>query len=183
VDGDRREHGRDQAGGAEALRPGRAGRAARRRRHRVRALPPRARRSIVIAQKEAHKLRSAQIGTEHLLLGLVSERKGLTARALKAQGVTEDRVRAAVAAAGAPASEQERPAGQIPFAPRAKKAIQLTVREALQLGHDYVGTEHLLLALFSEGEGVAADVLRELGVGEDAVREWVRDELLREAVS
>jgi ATP-dependent Clp protease ATP-binding subunit ClpA len=144
---------------------------------------PRARRSIVIAQKEAHELRSAQIGTEHLLLGLVSERKGLAARALKAQGVTEDRVRAAVAAAGAPASEQERPAGQIPFAPRAKKAIQLTVREALQLGHDYVGTEHLLLALFSEGEGVAADVLRELGVGEDAVREWVRDELLREAVS
>ena len=142
---------------------------------------PRARHSIATAQKEALKLRSPQIGTEHFLLGLMSQRKGLAARALKAQGVTEERVRAAVTAAAAPTGDDL--PEQIPFAPRAKKAIQLAVREALQLGHNYVGTEHLLLALFGEDDGVAAGVLRELGASEEAAREWVKDELLRDALT
>jgi ATP-dependent Clp protease ATP-binding subunit ClpA len=106
------------------------------------------------------------------------ERKGIAARVLKAQGVSEDRVRMAIAAAGVPTSDEV--PDRVPFAPRAKKAIQLAVREALQLGHNYVGTEHLLLGLLSEGEGVGADVLRELGVGEDAVRESIKD-VLRDA--
>jgi hypothetical protein len=138
---------------------------------------PRARRAIANAREEAGKLGSAQTGTEHLLLGLAGDGKGIAARVLKAQGVTEDRVRLAVTAA---APSGEAPRDEVPFSPRAKKAIQLAVREALQLGHDYVGTEHLLLALFTEGEGVAADVLRELGVSEEAVRRSVA-ELLRDA--
>jgi hypothetical protein len=141
---------------------------------------PRARRAIVTAQKEAGELRSAEIGTEHLLLGLVSERKGIAARVLKDQGATEERVRVAVAAAGGPTTDE--PPEQLPFAPRGKKAIQLAVREALQLGHDYVGTEHLLLALFTEGEGAAAEILRELGVSEEAVRAAIA-EMLREAAA
>ena len=139
---------------------------------------PRARRAIANAHKEAAKLRSAQTGTEHLLLGLMGERKGIAARVLKAQGVTENRLRVALAAAAAPAGDP--PPDEIPFAPRARKAIQLAVREALQLGHDYVGTEHLLLALFTEGEGVAAVILGELGVGEEAVRQSI-DDALRDA--
>jgi hypothetical protein len=142
---------------------------------------PRARRAIATAQKEARRLRNEQIGTEHFLLGLVGDRKGLAARALKAQGVTEEQVRTAVTAAGVPVVDE--PPEQVPFAPRAKKLIRLAVREALYLSHDYVGTEHLLLALLSEGEGVGGAVLRELGVREDAVREWLKDEMLRDAVS
>jgi len=139
---------------------------------------PRARHAIATAQEEAQRLRNAQLGTEHLLLGLMRERKGIAARVLKRQDVTEDQVRAAVAAAGAPTSDEV--PDRVPFAPRAKKAIQLAVREALQLGHNYVGTEHLLLGLLSEGEGVGADVLRGLGVREDAVREAIKD-VLRDA--
>jgi len=139
---------------------------------------PRARKAIVNARKEAAQLRSAQLGTEHLLLGLMGERKGIAARVLKAQGVTENRLQVAVAAVAAPAGDE--PPDEIPFAPRSKKAIELAVREALQLGHDYVGTEHLLLALFTEGEGLATGVLRELGVTEEAVRQSIKD-VLRDA--
>jgi hypothetical protein len=136
---------------------------------------PRARKAIVHAREEAAELGSAQLGTEHLLLGLVRERKGIAARVLKDHGVTEERVRVAVAAVAVSAGDA--PPDEVPFAPRAKKAIQLAVREALQLGHNYVGTEHLLLALFTEGEGAGADVLRELGATEEAVRRSIEDAL------
>ena len=175
MDGDRREHGRDKQAAQKRFVPGAQDepRAALFQR-----FTPRARKAIVNARKEAAQLRSAQLGTEHLLLGLMGERKGIAARVLKAQGVTENRLQVAVAAVAAPAGDE--PPDEIPFAPRSKKAIELAVREALQLGHDYVGTEHLLLALFTEGEGLATDVLRELGVTEEAVRQSIKD-VLRDA--
>jgi Clp amino terminal domain, pathogenicity island component len=139
---------------------------------------PRARQSIVAAQTAAIELRAEFIDTEHLLLGLLTQPKGLAARALVAQGVSAEAVREAVAAAVEPATEE--PRTQVPFSPRGKKVIQLSVREALYLGHNYVGTEHLLLALFSE-DGVAAAVLRELGATDGGVREWVTAALSGEA--
>jgi ATP-dependent Clp protease ATP-binding subunit ClpA len=134
---------------------------------------PRARHAIEIAQAKARELHSPRIDTQHVLLGLVGMREGLAVQALERQGVTPEAVEEAVAAAGAPTGDDVPEA--IPFAPAAKKVVQLAVREALLLGHDFVGTEHLLLALLSEEDGIAASVLGELGVRYDTTRDWVQE--------
>jgi ATP-dependent Clp protease ATP-binding subunit ClpC len=122
----------------------------------------RARRVLVLAQEEARQLHHNFIGTEHILLGLVAEGHGVAARALLALDVSGDDVRAQVeeivGRAAAPIT------GSPPFTPRAKKVLELSLREALQLGHNYIGTEHILLGLVREGEGVASQVLSSLGV-------------------
>jgi len=132
----------------------------------------RAREAVSAAQDEAGRLGSAQIGTEHLLLGLMTEPDGLAAQALVAQGVDARQVREAV---GPPAEGAAPPSGggRTPFASRSKKALQLAVREALRMQHNYIGTEHLLLALFSDHEGEANVVFERLGVREDRTRAWI----------
>jgi ATP-dependent Clp protease ATP-binding subunit ClpC len=131
----------------------------------------RARRVIVLAQEEARLLDHNYIGTEHVLLGLIHEGEGMAAQALEQVGVSLPAVRAEVKAMiGGAASA---PSGHIPFTPRAKKVLELSLREALQLGHDYIGTEHLLLGLIREGEGVAAQVLVKLGADLSRVRSQV----------
>jgi ATP-dependent Clp protease ATP-binding subunit ClpC len=131
----------------------------------------RARRVVVLAQEEARLLDHNYIGTEHILLGLLREADGVAARALESMGISLEVVRAQVEEIiGRGASA---PAGHIPFTPRAKKVLELTLREALQLGHDYLGTEHILLGLVREGEGVAAQVLIKLGAELRAVRRRV----------
>jgi ATP-dependent Clp protease ATP-binding subunit ClpA len=121
----------------------------------------RARRAIVLAQEEARLLNHDYVGTEHLLLGLAHEGQGVAARALESLGISLEAVRAQVEAV---LGRGERaPSGHLPFTPRAKKVLELTLREALELGHDYIGTEHILLGLIREGEGVAAQVLVQLG--------------------
>jgi hypothetical protein len=140
----------------------------------------RARHAIVQAQEEARGAGHDYIGTEHILLGLLHEPDALAARAMAEQGAPPDRVRAAVTAALGPAVETP-PSGHIPFTPRAKKVRELAVRTALRLGHDYIGTEHVLLALFEEGEGVAAQVLAGLGVDGNAAEEWILAALAEDA--
>jgi ATP-dependent Clp protease ATP-binding subunit ClpA len=121
----------------------------------------RARRAIVLAQEEARLLNHDYVGTEHLLLGLAHEGQGVAARALESLGISLEAVRAQVEAV---LGRGERaPSGHLPFTPRAKKVLELTLREALELRHDYIGTEHILLGLIREGEGVAAQVLVQLG--------------------
>ena len=132
----------------------------------------RARQVIVLAQAEARALKHNYIGTEHLLLGLLREEEGLAARVLASFGITLDEVRAEVTRIIGQGDEVE--AGQIPFTPRAKKILELSLREALDLGHNYIGTEHLLLGLLREGEGVAVRILLDLGAAPGAIR----DELL-----
>ncbi len=130
-----------------------------------------ARRVVVLAQEEARLLNHNYIGTEHLLLGLVHEGDGIGARALEALGISLDTVRGRVEeiiGQGVTA-----PSGQIPFTPRAKKVLELSLREALQFGHNYIGTEHILLGLIREGEGVAARVLTESGADAAGVRQAV----------
>jgi ATP-dependent Clp protease ATP-binding subunit ClpC len=122
----------------------------------------RARRVLVLAQEEARLLHHNFIGTEHILLGLVAEGHGVAARALLALDVSGDDVRAQVEEIVGRAAEPI--TGSPPFTPRAKKVLELSLREALQLGHNYIGTEHILLGLVREGEGVAAQVLSSLGV-------------------
>ena len=128
----------------------------------------RARRVVVLSQEEARLLNHNYIGTEHILLGLVHEGEGLASRALRSLDITLDAVRQQVeeiiGQGGSPPSEQ------IPFTPRAKKVLELSLREALQLGHNYIGTEHILLGLIREGEGVAAQVLVRLGASLPTVR-------------
>jgi len=132
----------------------------------------RARRVVVLAQEEAVFLGHDWIGTEHILLGLLSEQEGVGAKALERLGISLATVRAKVEAIiGERASEL--PSGHIPFTPRAKKVLELSLREALQLGHNYIGTEHILLGLVREGKGVAATVLMNLGADLSAVREAV----------
>jgi ATP-dependent Clp protease ATP-binding subunit ClpC len=133
----------------------------------------RARQAIVLAQVEARGLKHNYIGTEHLLLGLLREEEGLAARALSSFDLTVWEVRAEVARIVGQGDEVE--GGQIPFTPRTKKVLELSLREALELGHDYIGTEHLLLGLLQEGEGVAVRILVSLGATPAAIR----DELLR----
>jgi hypothetical protein len=133
----------------------------------------RARHAIELAQKRARELHSPRIDTQHVLLGLMGLREGLAAQALERQGVTRQAVEDAIAAAGAPTTDDVPDA--IPFAPAAKKVVQLAVREALLLGHDFVGTEHLLLAILTEGEGTGATVLADLGVSYDTTRAWVQE--------
>jgi len=128
----------------------------------------RARRVVVLAQEEARLLNHNYIGTEHILLGLIHEGEGVAAKALEQMGVSLEAVRAQVEETIG--QGQSAPSGHIPFTPRAKKVLELSLREALQLGHNYIGTEHLLLGLVREGEGIAAGVLESLGVNLEKVR-------------
>jgi ATP-dependent Clp protease ATP-binding subunit ClpC len=130
-----------------------------------------ARRVVVLAQEEAKLLNHNYIGTEHILLGLIHEGEGVAAKALESLGINLDSVREQVQEIIG--QGQQAPAGHIPFTPRAKKVLELSLREALQLGHSYIGTEHLLLGLIREGEGVAAQVLTKLGADTNRVRQQV----------
>jgi len=131
----------------------------------------RARQVVVLAQDEARALRHNYIGTEHLLLGLLREDEGLAARALESLGITVEEVRTQVARIVGTGDEVT--PGQIPFTPRAKKVLELAMREALALGHDYIGTEHILLGLARENDGVAARLLLDLGVDAERIRSEV----------
>src|SRR3954451_13722207 len=131
----------------------------------------RARQVVVLAQEEARILKHNYIGTEHILLGLLREEEGLAARVLESLDITVERVRAQVVRIVG--SGEEVTSGQIPFTPRAKKLLELALREALSLGHNYIGTEHILLGLIREGEGVAAQVLVKLGADLNRVRQQV----------
>ena len=131
----------------------------------------RARRVVVLAQDEARALNHNYIGTEHLLLGLIHEGEGVAAKALESMDISLDAVRSQVIEIIG--EGQSAPTGHIPFTPRGKKVFELSMREALQLGHNYIGTEHLLLGLLREGEGVAAQVLTNLGGDLSSVRQTV----------
>ena len=131
----------------------------------------RARRVVVLAQEEARMLNHNYIGTEHILLGLIHEGEGVAAKALEALNISLEGVRAQVEEIIG--QGQQAPSGHIPFTPRAKKVLELSLREALQLGHNYIGTEHILLGLIREGEGVAAQVLVKLGADLIRVRQQV----------
>ena len=133
----------------------------------------RARRVLVLAQEEARLLNHGFIGTEHILLGLVHEGDGLAAKALESLDISLEAVREKVVSHIGPALGP--PAAQPPFTPRAKKVLELSLREALQLGHNYIGTEHLLLGLVREGEGVGAQVLIDLCANLERVRVRVTD--------
>ena len=133
----------------------------------------RARQVVVLAQEEARALKHSYIGTEHILLGLLREQEGLAARVLESLDITLERVRGEVVRIVG--SGEEFPAGQIPFPPRAKQVLELALREALSLGHNYIGTEHILLGLVRENEGVAARILLDF----DADSEKIRNEVIR----
>src|SRR5437763_1678522 len=133
----------------------------------------RARQVVVLAQEEARTLKHNYIGTEHILLGLLREEEGLAARVLESLDITVERVRAQVVRIVG--SGEEVTTGQIPFTPRAKKVLELALREALSLGHNYIGTEHILLGLVRENEGVAARILLDF----DADAEKIRNEIIR----
>src|ERR1041384_2846189 len=133
----------------------------------------RARQVVVLAQEEARTLKHNYIGTEHILLGLLREEEGLAARVLESLDITVERVRAQVVRIVG--SGEEVTSGQIPFTPRAKKVLELALREALSLGHNYIGTEHILLGLVRENEGVAARILLDF----DADADKIRNETLR----
>src|SRR5213083_2226091 len=131
----------------------------------------RARRVVVLAQEEARMLNHNYIGTEHILLGLIHEGEGVAAKALESLGISLEAVRSQVEEIIGQGGSS--PSGHIPFPPRAKKVLELSLREALQLGHNYIGTEHILLGLIREGEGVAAQVLQKLGADLNRVRQQV----------
>src|SRR5438309_1589468 len=133
----------------------------------------RARQVVVLAQEEARTLKHNYIGTEHILLGLLREEEGLAARVLESLDITVERVRAQVVRIVG--SGEGVTYGQIPFTPRAKKVLELALREALSLGHNYIGTEHILLGLVRENEGVAARILLDF----DADSEKIRNEVIR----
>src|SRR6202166_1059925 len=133
----------------------------------------RARQVVVLAQEEARTLKHNYIGTEHILLGLLREEEGLAARVLESLDITVERARAQVVRIVG--SGEEVTSGQIPFTPRAKKVLELALREALSLGHNYIGTEHILLGLVRENEGVAARILLDF----DADSEKIRNEVIR----
>src|SRR5947209_8435580 len=133
----------------------------------------RARQVVVLAQEEARTLKHNYIGTVHILLGLLREEEGLAARVLESLDITVERVRAQVVRIVG--SGEEVTSGQIPFTPRAKKVLELALREALSLGHNYIGTEHILLGLVRENEGVAARILLDF----DADSEKIRNEIIR----
>ena len=138
----------------------------------------RARRAVHLAQDEARLLRHDYIGTEHLLLGLLYEEEGVAARALGSLGISREGVRAQVEEITG--CGEHVPAGHIPFTASAKKALELSLREALALGHHYIGTEHLLLGLLREGEGIAARVLTRLGTDHARARDRVLGVLTEE---
>jgi ATP-dependent Clp protease ATP-binding subunit ClpC len=137
----------------------------------------RARQVVVLAQDEARALKHNYIGTEHILLGLLREEEGLAARVLESLDITVERVRAQVVRIVG--SGEEVTSGQIPFTPRAKKVLELSLRTARKMKDDFIGSEHIVLALVDEGEGVAAEILREKGVDEKELRRCIlalRDE-------
>ncbi len=131
----------------------------------------RARRVVVLAQEEARMLNHSHIGTEHILLGLIHEGEGVAAKALRELGISLEAARQQVEQMIGPG--QQPPSGHIPFTPRAKKVLELALRETSDLGHNYVGTEHILLGLVREGEGVAVEVLAALGADRVRVRQQV----------
>jgi hypothetical protein len=133
---------------------------------------PRARRAMTSAHEAARKARHDFLGTEHIVLGLVAEPEGLAARAIQAQGVTLDAVEAAVTALLRPGKD-EAVTGHLTFTRRAKKLLDLTIREALKLGHNYIGTEHILLGLLSDEEGLGGRALIGLGVTRERTLEWL----------
>ena len=137
----------------------------------------RARRVVVLAQDEARRLDHNYIGTEHLLLGLIREGEGVAAKALEALGISLDTVRQQVEQIIG--QGQQAPSGHIPFTPRAKKVLELSLRESQQMGHNYIGTEHILLGLIRQGDGTAARVLAGLGADLSGVRAQVL-QLLRD---
>ena len=163
------DHPRDQEEPMHGWRPSRTRR--NRRKGMFRRFSPGAREVVIDSQREARSLRHEFIGTEHLLLSLVRQRDGVAARALLALGLTEDAVRQRVLRFAAPGLDE--PAGHIPFTNRAKKALGLAVREAAEFGHLYIGTEHLLLGLIRQHDGVAVRVLTGLGVTPEQIREQV----------
>jgi len=131
----------------------------------------RARRVVVLAQEEARTLNHNYIGTEHILLGLIREGEGVAAKALESLGISLEAVRQEVEKMIG--RGQQAPSGHVPFTPRAKQVLELSLREAKALGHDHIGTEHILLGLIREGDGVAAQVLVKLGAGLDRTRQQV----------
>jgi ATP-dependent Clp protease ATP-binding subunit ClpC len=131
----------------------------------------RARRVVVLAQEEARMLSHNYIGTEHILLGLIHEREGVAATTLESMNISLEAVRREIEEIIG--QGQATPTGHIPFTPRAKKVLELSLRESLQLGANYIGTEHILLGLIREGEGVAAQVLQKLGADLHGVRQTV----------
>jgi ATP-dependent Clp protease ATP-binding subunit ClpC len=131
----------------------------------------RARRVVVLAQEEARMLNHVYVGTEHVLLGLIHERQGIAANALESLNISLEAVRQQVEEIIG--QGQAAPTGALPFTPRAKKVLELSLREAVQLGHNYIGTEHILLGLIREGEGVGAQVLQKLGGNLNRVRQTV----------
>jgi ATP-dependent Clp protease ATP-binding subunit ClpC len=131
----------------------------------------RARQVVVLAQEEARTLKHNYIGTEHILLGLLREEEGLAARVLESLNVTAEQVRGQVARIIGEGEEVT--TGQIPFTPRTKKVLELSLREALSLGHNYIGTEHILLGIVRENEGVAARILLDFGANAEKVRNEV----------
>lgn len=133
----------------------------------------RARRVVVHAQEEARLLNHSYIGTEHLLLGLIKDPDTVSAKALVSHGMELDAVRELVV--GIIGEGTEAPVGHIPFTPRAKKVLEMSLRESLQIGHNYIGSEHILLGLIREGEGVAAQVLAQLGVDLNHLRVTVKE--------
>ena len=139
----------------------------------------RARRVVVLAQEEARLLDHNYIGTEHLLLGLIREGEGVAAKALESLDISLETVRQQVEETIG--QGEQAPSGHIPFTPRAKKVLELSLREAMQLGHNYIGTEHILLGLIREGEGVAAQVLIGLGADLNRVRQQAIQMLHRSA--
>jgi ATP-dependent Clp protease ATP-binding subunit ClpC len=141
----------------------------------------RARQVVVLAQDEARALKHNYIGTEHLLLGLLREEEGLAARALGSLDITVEDVRAQVARIVGQGDEEV--TGQIAFTPRGKKVLELSLRESLSLGHNYIGTEHVLLGLVRENEGVAARILYDLDAGPEKVFEQLGPLLSREISS
>jgi len=140
----------------------------------------RARRALTIAQQEAQRLHHSYIGTEHLLLGLIREEKSAASKVLRDLGVSSDRVEALIEQT---VGQGRRPVfGRVSLTPRTKRVIELAVEEARRMGHHYIGTEHLLLGLVRQGDGVAMDVLRKLGVSPDAVRNETAKVLMQNPV-
>jgi ATP-dependent Clp protease ATP-binding subunit ClpC len=131
----------------------------------------RARQVIVLGQEEARTLRHEYMGTEHVLLGLLAEGEGIAGQTLQRAGITLDAARAEIEKIIG--RGEAAPRGHVPFTPRAKKVLELALREAIHLGHSYLGTEHILLGLIREGEGVAVRVLAALGADLNELRESV----------
>jgi ATP-dependent Clp protease ATP-binding subunit ClpC len=137
---------------------------------------PRAQQVLALARKEADRFKHNFVGTEHLLLGLIALGRGVAVTVLKKLGLNLENVREAVEKA-VPTGPDEKMSGDIPYTPLVKKVLSLAAKEAKKLNHTYVGTEHILLGLLQEGDGVAARVLKELGVDTEKTRVWILKEL------